>query len=182
MKKTALLLLAAATILVTGCDFFRSLAGRPTSDVIAAKRDSLEAVARAEVEEQARLAALERERLAAIAAAEQFSRDSLSAEEEIRDAKIMVLTPGKLKGLYGMELDRKYYVVAGSFRDRANAEMKLRNVQEAGYEAMLISFRNGFHAIGATPTDSVTVILSSLKKLKADKVCPNDAWILLNDE
>ena len=182
MKKTALLLLLAAATLVTGCDFFRSLAGRPTSDVIAAKRDSLAQVARLEAEEQARQAEAERQRLAAIAAAEQFSRDSLAAEEEIRAAKIMVLTPGKLKGLYQTELDKKYYVVAGSFRERQNAEKKLRNVQEAGYEAVLISFRNGFHAIGATPTDSVTVILSSLKQLKDGKICPNDAWILLNDE
>ena len=182
MKKTALLLLLAAATLVTGCDFFRSLAGRPTSDVIAAKRDSLAEVSRLEAEEQARQAALEQERLAALAAAEQFSRDSLAAEEEIRSSKIMVLTPEKLKGLYRSELDKKYYVVAGSFRERPNAEKKLRNVQEMGYEAVLISFRNGFHAIGAAPTDSVTVILSSLKALKAAKVCPNDAWILLNDE
>ena len=182
MKKTALLLLFAAAMLVTGCDFFRSLAGRPTSEVIAAKRDSLEAVARAEAEEQARLAEMEQQRLAAIAAAEQFSRDSLAAEEEIRASKIMVQTPEKLKGAYNMQLDRKYYVIAGSFRERANAEKKLRNVQEADYPAVLISFRNGFHAIGACPTDSVTLILSSLKAMKVDKVCPNDAWILLNDE
>ena len=182
MKKTALLLLFAAATLVTGCDFFRSLAGRPTSEVIAAKRDSLAEVARLEAEEQARLAAAEQQRLAAIAAAEQFSRDSLAAEEEIRAAKIMVLTPEKLKGLYRTELDKKYYVVAGSFRERANAEKKLRGVQEAGYEAVLISFRNGFHAIGAAPTDSVTVVLSALKAMKAGKICPNDAWILLNDE
>ena len=55
-------------------------------------------------------------------------------------------------------------------------------MQEAGYEALLISFRNGFHAIGAAPTDSVTVVLSSLKAMKAGMVCPGDAWILLNDE
>lgn len=182
MKKTVILLLLAAAMLVTGCDFFRSLAGRPTSDVIAAKRDSLAEVARLEAEQQARLVAAEQQRLAALAAAEQFSRDSLAAEEEIRASKIMVLTPGKLKGLYRTELDKKYYVIAGSFRERPNAEKKLRGVQEAGYEAVLISFRNGFHAIGAVPTDSVTVIVSALKALKAGKVCPNDAWILLNDE
>ena len=39
MKKTILLLvLTAVTGLVTGCDFFRSLAGRPTSGQIALKR------------------------------------------------------------------------------------------------------------------------------------------------
>ncbi len=171
MKKTFLLLvLTAVTGLVTGCDFFRSLAGRPTSEQLALKRDSLAEVARVKAEEEARLAALEQQRLAAIAAAEQFSRDSLAAEEEIRTSKIMVLTPEKLKGTYNTQLERKYYVVAGSFRERPNAEKKL------------ISFRNGFHAIGAAPTDSVTVVLSSLKQLKAAKVCPNDAWILLNDE
>ncbi|MBR4234247.1 MAG: hypothetical protein IKR96_06950 [Bacteroidales bacterium] len=183
MKKTFLLLvLTAVTGLVTGCDFFRSLAGRPTSEQLALKCDSLAEVARVKAEEEARLAALEQQRLAAIAAAEQFSRDSLAAEEEIRTSKIMVLTPEKLKGTYNTQLERKYYVVAGSFRERPNAEKKLRNVQEAGFEAVLISFRNGFHAIGAAPTDSVTVVLSSLKQLKAAKVCPNDAWILLNDE
>lgn len=182
MKKTALLLLLGVALLATGCDFFRSLAGRPTSAQLGVKRDSLARVAAAEAAENARLAALEQHRRDSIAAAEQFSRDSLAAEEEIRASKIMVLTPDKLKGLFRTELSRKYYVIVGSFRERPNAEKKLRGVLEAGCPAELIRFGNGYHAIGALPTDSVTVILSSLKRLKAEKICPNDAWILRNDE
>ena len=38
MRKTILLLIAASLFVVTGCDFFRSLAGRPTSEDIQAKK------------------------------------------------------------------------------------------------------------------------------------------------
>ena len=40
MKKTILLLLSLATVLVSGCDFMRTLAGRPTSAELEVKRDS----------------------------------------------------------------------------------------------------------------------------------------------
>ena len=41
MKKSYILLFAAVVLTVTGCDFFRKLAGRPTSDVIEVKRQEM---------------------------------------------------------------------------------------------------------------------------------------------
>ena len=38
MRKSILLLIVASVFAVTGCDFFRSLAGRPTSEDIQAKK------------------------------------------------------------------------------------------------------------------------------------------------
>ena len=57
MMKTVLktAVLAAAVLLAGGCDFFRGLAGRPTSADIEAKR---EVIARAEAAQKARLDSL----------------------------------------------------------------------------------------------------------------------------
>ena len=173
----ALLLL----LMLSGCDFLRGLAGRPTSEDIARKRDSLETVQRLRAEEAARLLAAEQRRADSLAARERYVRDSLSAEQELRDRHVMRLTPAQLKGLYHMSLDRKYYVITGSYRERANALKKQRSLSDAGYESEIISFYNGFHAIGAGATDHVAEALSLLKELLGKKLCPTDAWILVNE-
>lgn len=180
MKKTVILALVAGAVLVSGCDFFRSLAGRPTSEEIAAKRDSLAVVAAEREAAEAQALALAQHRADSLAAVAQFRRDSLATEEEIAAMKVMVLTPDKLKGLYHTTLDKKYYVVIGSFRERANAEKKRQQAVSAGYTAEVIGFCNGYVAVGAAATDSVTVILPALKQLRQEQFCPRDAWILLN--
>lgn len=183
MRKIGSILLPVvlAAALLSGCDFFRGLAGRPTSADIARKRDSLETAVRLQAEEAERQLALEQRRADSLAARERYVRDSLSAEQELRDRRVMVLTPAKLKGLYHTTLDRKYYVITGSYRERVNAVKKQQILAAAGYESEIISFYNGFHAIGAGATDHVAEALASLKDMQANRLCPADGWILMNE-
>ena len=59
MKKTYILLALVVMSTVTGCDFFRKLAGRPTSEEIESKR--LEIIMAQKAVEQARLDSLKME-------------------------------------------------------------------------------------------------------------------------
>lgn len=179
MKKTVILALAAAALLLTGCDFFRSLAGRPTAAQLAAKRDSIAAADAAEAE-SLRLAAAARHRADSLAARAQFVSDSLAAEEALRAMAVMVLKPADLRGLDQPPLTKRYYVVVGSFREHVNAGDKQEQTVAAGYRAEVIRFRNGYFAVGAAGTDSVTVVLPALRRLRAEPFCPEDAWILFN--
>jgi len=174
-------LAAAAALLLSGCDFFRGLAGRPLSGDIERKRDSLETASRLRAEETARLLALEQRRADSLAARERYVRDSLTAEQELQERRVMRLSPAQLKGLYLTTLDKKYYVITGSYRERANAVKKQQSLQDAGYDSEIISFYNGFHAIGAGATDHIAEALSLLKELLGRKLCPEDAWILVNE-
>ena len=62
MKRSVVILVMAASFLCTGCDFFRTLAGRPTSEDIENRK--IELLRQQEALAQARLDSLKREQQA----------------------------------------------------------------------------------------------------------------------
>ena len=69
----------------------------------------------------------------------------------------------------------------GSFSSPANAERQAGKAEQAGYPATRIPFRNGFIAVGVCPSNSLTEVYASLRKLRSERFCPKDAWILNNE-
>ena len=178
MKRSVILILASAALVLSGCDFVRTLAGRPTSDDLAVKRSTIE---RAEnvARYQARIDSLERVRahLAdSLAELDKRLLDSLS------QTKGTILNPTKLGGLYTTKLASRYYIVVGAFRTRSYAERKLTQCNAAGYSnATIISFRNGLLAVAVCPSDSLNETLKKLRELRGNGICPVDGWILVNE-
>ena len=160
----------AAAVLCTGCDAFRRLAGRPTSDVIEARRAAIEAAR--EAEHQARMDSL--------AKVEKQLADSLAVLDSLKTMNINMTAPSEKGGLCVTCLDHKYYVIVGSFVDKGNAEAQCRAAELKGYPATMINFRNGYTVVGVCPTDSIVPAFGYLKKVKGEKFCPADVWILVN--
>lgn len=171
MRKSILLLIVASVFAVTGCDFFRSLAGRPTSEDIQAKKIEIQLAEQAML--QARLDSLKRE--------QQIVQDSLAALDSIAQYGGTILNPAKLGGLFATKLEARYYVIIGAFGVRSNAEKLLLRAQNAGYEPALISFNNGLIAVGLCPCNNIVNAKDALKKVKGETFCPKDVWLLLNE-
>jgi len=174
MRKS-IILLAVCALFLQGCDFVRTVAGRPTSAQLEDIRK--DRMAAEEARHQARLdsmAKAEKAMAEAMAAREAQLLDSLT------QAKGTVLNPSKLGGLFTTKLESKYYIVVGAFRARANAERKLTQCNSAGYTATIISFRNGLLAVAICPSNNLEETLKTLKKLRGTEVCPQDGWILMN--
>jgi len=177
MKRSVLLSLVFASLLLSGCDFFRYIAGRPTSEDLEDKRIEMLKI-QEEVRHQAYLDSLEqvRKRMAdSLAALDAHLLDSLSQR------KGTLLNPTKLGGLYTTKLEAKYYIIVGAFRTRSYAERKLNKCNEAGYAATIISFRNGLLAVGVCPSDSLNETVKTLRELRGNGICPKDGWILVNE-
>lgn len=172
MKRQVLLFLAVAVFAVSGCDFFRSLAGRPTSEDIEMKR--IEILRAEEAALQARLDSLKN-------VEQKMMQDSLNALDSIRQIGGSVLNPARYGGLFATRLEARYYVIIGAFRTRTNAENLLRTAKEKGYRPALISFQSGMIAVGLSPVNKLTDALIELKKVKQEPFCPKDAWILVNE-
>ncbi len=182
MKKYQLLLfLVPVLILVSGCDFFRSVAGRPTSAVLDKKRE--EVLARQQfLREQAVRDSLEKiaakrraDSLAALDALDARLLDSLSRK------KGSFLRPARLGGLGKTVLEKKYYVVVGSFKSEENAQKKVSKCEQNGFPAVVIPFRNGMNAVGVCPSDRISESLRAMDELKQKGICPKEGWILVND-
>ena len=101
MKKT-LILLAVLLLSVTGCDFIRTLAGRPTSAQVETIRK--EKIAAEEARHQAVLDSMEQ---AKQALADSMARLEAHLLDSLSQAKGTVLNPSKLGGLFTTKLDTK---------------------------------------------------------------------------
>lgn len=173
MKKIHILLFALALMSVTGCDFMRKMAGRPTGEDIENKR--LEML---RAEEQALLA-----RLDSLKAAEQkMMQDSLDALDSIRQLGGSILNPAAMGGLFATKLESRYYIILGSFRTRSYAEALFTVAKDAGYRPALISFgKGGLIAVGVSPVNRLQDALSALNEVRKEPFCPKDVWILVNE-
>ena len=171
MRKLMIVLMGVCLFALTGCDFFRQLAGRPTSEDIEAKR--LEIIRAQQVAEQARLDSIKME--------QKIAADSLAALDSIAQYGGTILNPAKLGGLFATRLEARYYVIIGAFRVRSNAEQLLLKAQRAGYEPALISFNTGLIAVGLCPCNNIVEAKDALKRVKTEKFCPKDVWVLLNE-
>lgn len=151
--KNAFLTIAVMTLIataVTGCDFFRRLAGRPDSEWIEAKA---EAIRQEEEALRIRQDSLERARKA--------EADSLAAADSVRLANHRY----------------RFCVILGSFSSKENAERYVEEIAAKGYKCELLTFKNST-AVGVCPTDDEEQAKKSLSELQRQDFCPNGAWIL----
>lgn len=151
--KNAFLTIAVMTLVataVTGCDFFRRLAGRPDSEWIETKA---EAIRQEEEALRIRQDSLERARKA--------EADSLAAADSVRLANHRY----------------RFCVILGSFSSKENAERYVEEIAAKGYKCELLTFRNST-AVGVCPTDDEAQAKKSLSELQRQDFCPNGAWIL----
>ncbi len=151
--KNTFLTIAVMTLVataVTGCDFFRRLAGRPDSEWIEAKA---EAIRQEEEALRIRQDSLERARKA--------EADSLAAADSVRLANHRY----------------RFCVILGSFSSKENAERYVEEIAAKGYKCELLTFRNST-AVGVCPTDDEAQAKKSLEELQRQDFCPNGAWIL----
>ena len=156
--------------MLCSCDMFRSLAGRPTSDQIEQKKVL---IALRQKAEQARLDSLEK--------AEKHIADSLAAIDSIRGCGMLLRTPADARGLSSIGLEKKYYVILGTFSERANAESFSRKFP-LDSEPAIFRLRNGFSVVTACQSDDPIAFYARLKQLREAKLCSSDAWVFFNEQ
>ena len=173
MKKSCILILLIAVLSLTGCDFMRKLAGRPTSDDVEMKR--IEILKAEEAALQARLDSLRN-------VEQRMIQESLTALVPNRQVGGSHPNPASLGGLFATKLEARYYIILGSFRARANAEALFKVAKDAGYKPALISFgKGGLIAVGVSPVNRLPDAYTALNDVRKEKFCPKDVWILVNE-
>jgi len=160
--------LIVTALLVTGCDFFRVLAGRPTSKDIEAKRAVVETLLvkkeKAVRDSMERVRKIEADSLACVA----FVSESL---ETIKADKLDL----------DSRLEKRYYIMVGTFAQESNATRLASKFRESGYEAVILSYKRRMNIVALCPSDSIVVLKDTLVKLLADPLCPKSMLLLVND-
>ena len=170
MKCLNFSLLTLCLCVLCSCDMFRSLAGRPTSDQIEQRKVL---IALRQKAEQARLDSL--------AKAEKQLADSLAAVDSIHNCGLLVRTPADARGLSSIGLEKKYYVILGTFSERTNADAFSRKLPSEA-EPAIFRLRNGFSVVTACQSDDPVSFYARLSQLRNAKLCSSDAWIFVNGQ
>lgn len=167
MKKSLLIVVPVLLLTVTSCDFVRKLVGKPTSAEIEAKKQELVK------QEQARKAALE--------AREKAVRDSLDLVETMKeDARLRSMGIESITD--GAKLDKRFYVIVGSFKNPVFADEMVSMVTKAGYESVKMTMANGFDMVSAYATDDFWEARKALYDVQNEDFCPMDVWIMMVNE
>ena len=167
MKKTLLFAtLFVSVLLVSGCDFFRKIAGRPTSDEISAKLEALTASISVLQDGES--------------TPDMSYNDSLIVMKalETNPEILMKANPALVKS--GSGLDTDFCVMTGTFRKSSNADKLYLKARSAGYNAILIHYSNGLTAVGVEPTDNLIEAYHSLVRVLKEDFFPGDSWIIDN--
>lgn len=169
MNKLSVVVLVVLTLpLLSGCDLFRKMAGRPTSDQIEAKRLYIEQQEKGH-----------RDRLDSLKVMQRQISDSLEIIDSIRAIKSTVVQARQLPDDVRDSLSNRYYVIIGAFGNSDNATKCLQSAEKEGYQGVKIRYLNGFTAVGICPCDELSDAYASLRTVRESGFCA-DAWILEN--
>lgn len=152
MKTLRTIIIAAALALsLSGCDFFRSLVGKPTS----AELEQM----KIEIQKKA-----EREKFVAdsIKAAREAEEMAARAEEEIPAVS---------------EDDPRFHVIIGCFREQENAVNLREALIKQGYEPKRIVFKNGYDVVSIIRDDNYWKAQTAMELFMESPYCPDDVWI-----
>lgn len=72
----------------------------------------------------------------------------------------------------------KYAIVAGAYRELNIASRKKEQLDEMGYPASIVGYKDGLNAVVIAPSDDLDDVNKQLETLIELGVCPKDAWIL----
>ena len=164
MKRILHLVVVLSTVVLTttGCDFFRKLAGRPTSTDIEARRQAIA------LREEAKVQAAQSDSI-------QVVPDTVAAKPEVKPAPAKETVSSSSQVNDGK---KRYYIIVASFSKVENAERCAERMAGRGYPGELLKFKGGYTAVGVLGTDDMQEAQASLKELKRQDFCPQGVWIL----
>lgn len=170
MRQFSLLAILLFALLTCGCDALRSLAGRPTSADIRAKREAIE-------RQKAAQDSLREVRAAASRAAEKEKADSLASLEGLRSV------PRVSSDRIGLSTrpSLRYYIMVGMYSTPVNALRAADLMESRGYPAEVIVYKSGKNAVGICGSNKIGRLYESFRRFSAEPFCPSGVWILVNE-
>lgn len=179
MKKLiqTVLILIPVALAATGCDFFRKLAGRPTSDQIAAMAEAIRLEESARIADSLRKALAEpQEDSAATTPAPSTPAAQAASTPTASSPVTAATTPAAAAPAPAGDLKR-FYVVMASFGNSANANKYASILEAKGYPATILK-RGSYQVVAVCGTDDEAAIKQSFDEIRRQDFCPQGVWII----
>ena len=186
MKKLiqTVLILIPVALAATGCDFFRKLAGRPTSDQIAAMAEAIRLEESARIADSLRKALAEPQEDSAATTPAQATPAAQAASTPTASSPVTATTtpatapsaPAAAAPAQAGDLKR-FYVVMASFGNSANANKYASILEAKGYPATILK-RGSYQVVAVCGTDDEAAIKQSFDEIRRQDFCPQGVWII----
>jgi cell division protein FtsN len=161
-----IVLVLSVALMATGCDFFRVLAGRPTSKDIEAKREQI-------------LRSAQDDKVTAPSDTVASTEQPVSTgQDEAKPDTVAHERPAGPQTVSKTGEKKRFYVIMGAFSSRENAEKYAARIKGFGYEPEFFGFTEGRTAVGIGGTDDQEEAKAFMKELKGQDFCPEGVWIL----
>lgn len=169
MKKISRIILLVCMVLLSSCNFMRRVAGRPDSSELARKSVQIEA-RETYIKDSIKQAKRARQ------AREAVVSDSLAALPVLREHGV------KLSDVFSFgqpvrELEHRYNLIIGVYRNPATAKTQMLKVASLGFTPLRIDFEGGECAVCLVADNSLEKVAARAAEGMALKACPRDAWI-----
>jgi len=166
-------ILTVIALSVSGCDFFRIIAGRPTSKDIAEKKAVIDALERKAEANEREMKALEDSLASAVEELTDSVPEILKTDVKVSESSL--IGSGTKDGLAS-----GYYIIIGAFSKPENADAMVSKVSGNGYDAVVIPYVNGMSAVGICYSATLEKAAEAYERVSKEAFCPKDAWILKN--
>ncbi len=191
MKKLiqTVLILIPVALAATGCDFFRKLAGRPTSDQIAAMAEAIRLEESARIADSLRKALAEPQEDSAATIPAPATPAAQAASTPTASSPVTAATtpataapatapsaPATAAPAPAGDLKR-FYVVMASFGNSANANKYASILEAKGYPATILK-RGSYQVVAVCGTDDEAAIKQSFDEIRRQDFCPQGVWII----
>ena len=179
MKKLiqTVLILIPVALAATGCDSFRKLAGRPTSDQIAAMAEAIRLEESARIADSLRKALAEPQEDSASIAPAPATPAAQAASTPTASSPVTATTaPAAAAPAPAGDLKR-FYVVMASFGNSANANKYASILEAKGYPATILK-RGSYQVVAVCGTDDEAAIKQSFDEIRRQDFCPQGVWII----
>ena len=191
MKKLiqTVLILIPVALAATGCDFFRKLAGRPTSDQIAAMAEAIRLEESARIADSLRKALAEPQEDSAATTPTPATPAAQAASTPTASSPVTATTtpaaaapaaaasaPATAAPAPAGDLKR-FYVVMASFGNSANANKYASILEAKGYPATILK-RGSYQVVAVCGTDDEAAIKQSFDEIRRQDFCPQGVWII----
>jgi len=182
MRNISYILLSLTLALsLSGCDMFRKLAKRPTSEEIQAIKERIENEKQRcdtiSVADHADSAIVDDGQPTVVVSETEIDKQDSDA---LHSSDVGVYGPSRLGAIAEGQNLPAYCVVLGAFGSPDNVDRLCNKISSAGYKSLKINTTKALIIVAAEPSDNLSTVFESYKKLSAESFCPKGAWILTN--
>ena len=110
-------------------------------------------------------------------ATQQKQQTTVQPKSQAPQQKTQVAPQQKSAPIVNNSAEYKFYVIAGSFKEDANAQKMVNYLKKGNFKPIVLNFKNGFKVVASGGFNNANDAYNERRKLLEYDFSPEDVWI-----